>query len=145
MLRRLSLAMAAAALMLGDAGAQEGYARLEGHGGPVKGLALSPDGALAATASFDNSAGIWSLNGPRHIRWLDGHDAAVNAAAFTPDGDRVLTAIRERDADMPVLLMSGLPESASGVDESVAFLAKPFSGASLLAALGKLRASRPRT
>ena len=34
-----------------------GYARLEGHGGPVKGVAVSADGRYALTASFDYSVG----------------------------------------------------------------------------------------
>jgi len=78
--------------LLGAAQAEDGYARLEGHGGPVKGIAVSPDGRLAATASFDYSAGLWQIDGARRLRWLDGHDAAVNAAAFTPDGRRLITA-----------------------------------------------------
>ncbi len=51
---------------------------LKGHGGPIMGIATAPDGRIA-TASFDNSVGIWSDETPE---WLEGHDAAVNAVAF---------------------------------------------------------------
>lgn len=64
----------------------EGYLRLEGHGGPVKGVTISADGHFALTASFDYSVGYWNLDTGKLIRWLEGHEAAVNAVAFLPGG-----------------------------------------------------------
>jgi len=58
---------------------------LVGHGGPVMDAVVSDDGALALTASFDNSVGVWSL-GSEDVRWLEGHAAAVKTAIFLPDG-----------------------------------------------------------
>jgi cytochrome c len=83
------------ALLIGftsNAGAGGGYARLEGHGGPIKGVAISPDGERALTASFDNSVGLWDLRSNTLIRWLDGHEAAANAVAFLPDGRHAISA-----------------------------------------------------
>ncbi|MEP5762533.1 MAG: c-type cytochrome [Litoreibacter sp.] len=54
---------------------------LEGHGGPIMGIAVAPDGQIA-TASFDNSVGLWTNRVPR---WFEGHDAAVNVALFARD------------------------------------------------------------
>ncbi|WP_170764374.1 c-type cytochrome [Ruegeria lacuscaerulensis] len=51
---------------------------LKGHGGPIMGIATAPDGRIA-TASFDNSVGLWSDQKPQ---WLEGHEAAVNSVAF---------------------------------------------------------------
>ena len=53
-----------------------------GHGGPIMGVAVSPEGRVA-TASFDNSVGLWQGGEPR---WLEGHTAAVGPVAFAPDG-----------------------------------------------------------
>ncbi len=61
--------------------AQEAFT-LEGHGGPVKGISVAPDGAIL-TASFDNSVGFWRDGAPR---WLEGHDAAVNAVVPVAGG-----------------------------------------------------------
>lgn len=61
-----------------------GFLRLEGHGGPVKGVAVSGDRAL--TASFDYSVGLWDLSTGQELRWMEGHEAAANAVAFLPDG-----------------------------------------------------------
>ena len=65
-------------------GAQE-FTTLKGHGGPIMGLAMSPAGQIA-TASFDNSVGLWAEGGPI---WLEGHEAAVTAVAFGPNGQLV--------------------------------------------------------
>ncbi|MGV6805365.1 MAG: c-type cytochrome [Ruegeria sp.] len=51
---------------------------LKGHGGPIMDIASAPDGRIA-TASFDNSVGLWSARKPE---WLEGHEAAVNTVAF---------------------------------------------------------------
>lgn len=57
--------------------AQE-FTTLKGHGGPVMAIAVSEAGQVA-TASFDNSVGLWDGRDPA---WLDGHAAAVNAVVF---------------------------------------------------------------
>ncbi len=57
------------------------------HGGPVKGLAVSKNNKLMASASFDYSVVIWDLNPIREKITLIGHDAAVNAVEFSPRND----------------------------------------------------------
>src|SRR5215510_15295994 len=66
-------------------------AQLRGHGGPVRALAISPDGTLAISGSFDTSAIRWSLERNAAIEVLRFHEGAVNAVAYLPDG-RVATA-----------------------------------------------------
>lgn len=70
-------------LLSGQAKAIETYTA---HGGPVKGLALSPDGSWMVSTSFDYSAVIWSLPGLEEEITLVEHNAAVNVARFSPDG-----------------------------------------------------------
>ena len=60
----------------------QGFTTLKGHGGPIMGVDVGPDG-LIATASFDNSVGLWKDGEPT---WLEGHDAAVVAVTFGPTG-----------------------------------------------------------
>ncbi len=50
------------------------FITLKGHGGPIMGLAVQPDTGQVASASFDNSVGLWKDHAPR---WLEGHRAAV--------------------------------------------------------------------
>jgi cytochrome c len=64
---------------------------LDEHGGPVKGVAVAPDGARALTASFDYSIILWDLPEEQVLAHLYGHDAAVNDVTFLP-GERALSA-----------------------------------------------------
>lgn len=67
-------------------GAQDGFVTLKGHGGPIKGIAVSPDGQAVLTASFDYSVGVWDLAALDRPDWLEGHRAAVNAVHYLKDG-----------------------------------------------------------
>jgi cytochrome c len=69
-----------------------GFDRHTAHGGPVRGLALSPDGSTLVTASFDYSAVVWGASGLDERTTLLGHDAAVNTAGFSADGSLLATA-----------------------------------------------------
>lgn len=83
--RALPLFAVAAALHAGLAAplrAQD----LRGHGGPVRALAVSPDGKTAISGSFDQSAILWTLDSGRAKAILRAHDGAVNAVAALPDG-----------------------------------------------------------
>jgi cytochrome c len=82
-LKRLRIA---AALVLLASVSTPAHAQLRGHGGPVKSLAISPDGAAAISGSFDTSAILWSMsrNAAQHV--LRFHESAVNAVTFLPDG-----------------------------------------------------------
>ena len=72
------------------------FERHTAHGGPVKGLALSPDGRWLVSTSFDYTAVLWSVRDFSERRTLVGHEAAVNAAAFSPDGRYLVTAGDDR-------------------------------------------------
>ena len=83
-MRSATLALFLTCLPLGVAA--DGFFTLKGHGGPIMGIAVAPDGQIA-TASFDNSVGLWTGNTPQ---WLDGHEAAVNTLHF--DGSTLFSA-----------------------------------------------------
>ena len=82
--------------------AQE-FFTLKGHGGPIMGIAVSPQGQIA-TASFDNSVGLWRATSPR---WLEGHRAAVTALNFDlgsivlSGGDDFRVLRWDTDSDLP--------------------------------------------
>jgi cytochrome c len=83
--RRIALAL------LGVMIAAPAQAQLRGHGGPVRALAVSPDGTAAISGSFDTSAIRWSLSRNAAEQVLRFHSDAVNAVAFLNDG-RIATA-----------------------------------------------------
>jgi cytochrome c len=84
--RRLAFYFAAIALIAWAATAR---AQLRGHGGPVRALAVSADGATALSGSFDSSAIRWSLAQNAAAQVLRFHDDAVNAVALLHDGRAV--------------------------------------------------------
>mgnify|MGYP000441882953 CR=1 FL=1 len=65
---------------------------LRGHGGFVKGVAVTPDGRRAVTASFDYTVIVWDLETQQAIEVLDDHEGAVNAVAVFDEGRRALSA-----------------------------------------------------
>jgi len=66
-------------------------AEMRGHGGSVRALAVSDDGATVLSGSFDSSAILWDLRQGTAAQVLRFHDGAVNAVAFLKDG-RAVTA-----------------------------------------------------
>ena len=62
------------------------HAQLRGHGGPVRALAVSPDGQILMSGSFDTSAIRWSLARSAAEEVLRFHDGAVNAVVLLKDG-----------------------------------------------------------
>lgn len=85
-INRLCFAVLLSALACGAAQAQ-----LRGHGGPVRALAISPDGNSAVSGGFDTSAIRWSLERNVAEQVMRFHDSAVNAVAYLKDG-RIVTA-----------------------------------------------------
>jgi cytochrome c len=63
----------------------------EGHTAPIVGLAVSPDGAAIASASWDRSIRLWPVAGGEP-RVLNGHDQNVNGVAFSRDGKTLVSA-----------------------------------------------------
>jgi cytochrome c len=88
-------------------------AQLRGHGGPVRAVAVSKDGAHALSGSFDSSAILWSLSRNAAAQVLRGHDSAVNAVVFLTN-DRVATggedgriAIWQQGQPAPATILQG--------------------------------------
>jgi cytochrome c len=64
---------------------------LQGHVAPIVSLAVSPDGAMLASASWDRSIRLWPLKGGEP-RVLEDHQQNVNGVAFAPDGKALVSA-----------------------------------------------------
>ena len=108
-----------ALLLLPSAGAPAGdFFKLTGHGGPVRGIDVSPDGQRVLTASFDYSVGLWRSGSPV---WLEAHDAAVNAVRFIDDR-RAVSAGDDNDVRLWDL-ERGLPERLGSHKAKVVSLA----------------------
>jgi hypothetical protein len=65
---------------------------LEGHSADVSGVAVTPDGKRAVSASGDKTLKVWDLESGVALRTLEGHSDRVAAVAVTPDGKRAVSA-----------------------------------------------------
>jgi hypothetical protein len=69
-----------------------GLARtLEGHSA-WHGVAVTPDGQRAVSASWDRTLKVWDLETGRALRTLEGHSDSVSGVAVTPDGKWAVSA-----------------------------------------------------
>jgi WD40 repeat protein len=69
---------------------------LAGHSSTVYGVAVTPDGKRAVSASWDKTLKVWDLETGRAVRTLEGHTAAVRGVAVTPDGMRAVSASEDQ-------------------------------------------------
>jgi cytochrome c len=120
---RMATAGADAKVAIWTPGRQHPDRVFEGHGAPIVSLAVSPDGARLASASWDHTVRIWSL-GDGAQQLLEGHAQNVNGVAFTPDGRSLVSVGYDRELRIWPL-MGGTP--------SVIMLASPLNAVAVAA------------
>ena len=69
---------------------------LHGHHDAILCLALSPDGRLLATGSYDQTIRLWDLETGTERRTLTGHNGGVFGLSFRPDGKVLASASSDR-------------------------------------------------
>lgn len=65
--------------------------KLDGHGGPVNGVALTKDASAVVSGSADKSVRIWSLESGQVTRQID-TPARINDLCLSLDGAQIVTA-----------------------------------------------------
>ena len=81
---------------------------LEGHTAPIAALAISPDGTLLASASWDQTVRLWPLTGGAP-GVLEGHTQNVNGVAFAPDGRTLVSVSYDQSVRIWPLAGSSAP------------------------------------
>ncbi len=69
---------------------------LRGHRDALLSAAISPDGKLAATGSYDQSIRLWDTSTGKELRVLNGHNGPVFDVAFDPTGRLLASASGDR-------------------------------------------------
>jgi len=78
---------------------EEEHIVLLNHEQSVNAVAFSPDSSYVATASWDNTAGVWEVSSGHQIARI-AHKKWVNAVAFSPDGRYLVTASEDGTAQV---------------------------------------------
>jgi WD40 repeat protein len=68
----------------------------QGHRDSMYAAALSPDGKLLATGSYDQQIRLWNAENGAEIRTLTGHNGAIHALAFHPKSRLLASASGDR-------------------------------------------------
>jgi len=69
---------------------------LEGHTDWINGVAVTPDGKKAISASDDKTLKVWDIDSGEELRTWRGHTGAVIGVAVTPDGKKVISTSDDR-------------------------------------------------
>jgi WD40 repeat protein len=71
---------------LWDVGSGQMLRALKGHGGEIRGIAFSPDGALIASAGADGTLRVWDNSGQRDSLPIFQQPERLGNTVFSPDG-----------------------------------------------------------
>ena len=68
----------------------------QGHKDILYSVAVSPDGKILATGSYDQQIKLWDTSNGKEIKTLQGHNGCVYGLAFRPDGKILASASGDR-------------------------------------------------
>ncbi len=96
-----------------------------GHQADLTSAVFSPDGSKILTASEDETARLWDLNG-NLLTIFRGHEKEVRRAIFSPDGSKILT-LTDYEAVRLWDLQGNLLKEFRGVDDGDKIINAVFS------------------
>ena len=79
-----------------DVGTSKKVVSVAGHKDAIYALALSPDGKLLATGSYDQKIKLWEAASLKEVKTLSGHNGCIYDLWFRPDGKLLASASADR-------------------------------------------------
>lgn len=105
---------------------------LAGHSDCVSACAISPNGLVTASASYDNTVKLWNIESGECLRTLKGHRFDLLACAFTPDGLSVISGSVDHTLKLWNIDSSECVMTLKGHEESVTTCAATCDGKGIL-------------
>lgn len=95
------------------------------HAADVRSVAVSPNGKILATGSFDRTVKLWDAKTLDELGTLGGHNERVNSVAFAPDGKKLVAVdlggglyFWDVTARVPLATLQGHPQGILSVSYS---------------------------
>jgi WD40 repeat protein len=107
---------------------------LRGHAHVVTAVAVTPDGHLAVSASYDKTLKVWDLAAGKDRQTLRGHKDAVTAVAVTPDGRSAVSASDDKTLKVWDLAAGKARQTLRGHKDAVMAVAVTPDGRSAVSA-----------
>jgi WD40 repeat protein len=106
----------------------------QGHKDAIYSVALSPDGQIMATGSYDQKIKLWNTQTGTEIRTLSGHNGAIFDLAFRPDGRILASGSADRTVKLWEIATGERRDTLSQSLKEIYTLAFSPNGERLLAA-----------
>ncbi len=107
---------------------------LSGHSDSVTTLAISPDGKILVSGSYDKTIKLWNLITGKILKTLEGHKAAVKSVALTPDGEILASGSDDNTVKIWNLNTGKLLRTLSDNEEAVTSILISPNGKNLISA-----------
>jgi serine/threonine protein kinase len=105
---------------------------LSGHTDVVKSIALSPDGQILASGSFDKTIKLWALRTGELLHTLTGHTNRITCIAISPDGQTLASSSFDKSIKLWSLDTGELLHTLIGRPDRVRYIAFSPNGQTLI-------------
>ena len=105
-----------------------------GHENGVNSVAISPDGQIIVSASWDNTVRLWDLNGNPIGKPFFGHQFGVNSVAFSPDGQTIVSGSNDETVRLWDLNGNPIGKPLTGHEDGVNSVAFSPDGQTIVSA-----------
>lgn len=118
---------------------------LSGHSDVVKSVAISPDGQLLASGSYDQTIKLWSLRTGELLRTFCGHTHRVTCIAISPDAQILASGSYDRTIKLWSLETCELLYTLTGHTDKVRDIAFSPNGLTLISSAIEVKLWAVRT
>jgi tricorn protease-like protein len=116
--------------------AADAFHTSEGHDTAVVALAFSPDGALVASGSVDETIRLWEAATGKEVLRIEAHAGVVGSVAFSPDGKTLASGGEDFTVRLWDVATGREPQRCEGHEDWVFAVAFSPDGATLASGSG---------